>query len=413
MHKARARRGLVWAAVAIVAGTTISVGGRAAASGLPATARAGAALPQTAAPATPAANSVVAFGDAGSLVPGETGTGTSSSVVAIASRADSKGYWLATSAGQVLPYGAARSFGSVGNVRLNAPIVGMAATPNGDGYWLVAADGGIFSFGNAAFHGSTGGRISDNAVAVGLASAPSGYWVALGERTSPVPAIAAYAATRTDNITVAVDDLTDGISYYYRPGVVEHTASTLKLDILATVETRAQAEGRGLSAQEQSLAVPMIEDSSDPAADAFWGELGPGPVGSLERSVGMTSTTPATNGIWGETTTTAADRLDIVRAVVTPNAVLSNASRAYALDLMEHVTPSQDWGATGGVPSGVTVALKNGFAVINGWQINTEGWVDGDGRDYLISVLTDGNATEAYGINTVNAVSSIVWDTLR
>ena len=246
-----------------------------------------------------------------------------------------------------------------------------------------------------------------------MAASPAGYWVAFGERQSPVPAIAAYAATRRDNITVAVEDLTDGQKYYYRPGVVEHTASTLKVDILATLEARAQSEGRGLTAEEQSLAVPMIEESLDSAADILWGELGPGPVASLEHAVGMTATVPATNGIWGETTTTAADRLAMVRAVVFPNSVLSDSSRAYILYLMEHITPSQDWGATGGVPAGVTVALKNGFAVINGWQINTEAWVDGDGRDYLISVLTDANPTEAYGIQTLNSISSIVWDTLR
>ncbi len=66
---------------------------------------------------------------------------------------------------------------------------------------------------------------------------------------------------------------------------------------------------------------------------------------------------------------------------------------------MEHINPAQDWGATGGVPPGVTVALKNGFAVVNRWQINTTGWVDGDGRDYYIAVLTDTNATESYGID--------------
>jgi hypothetical protein len=27
-------------------------------------------------------------------------------------------------------------------------------------------------------------------------------------------------------------------------------------------------------------------------------------------------------------------------------------------------------------------------------------------------VLTDGNATESYGIDTVNAVSSIIWNSL-
>ena len=57
----------------------------------------------------------------------------------------------------------------------------------------------------------------------------------------------------------------------------------------------------------------------------------------------------------------------------------------------------------------MTVALKNGFATSIGWQINTEGWVNGDGRDYLIGVLTNGNATEQYGIDTVDGVSAIVW----
>ena len=153
----------------------------------------------------------------------------------------------------------------------------------------------------------------------------------------------------------------------------------------------------------------MIEESLDSAADVLWEELGPAAVGALERQAGLTDTTPATDGVWGTTTTTALDRVDMVKLLVEPNSVLSDQSRDYVLDLMEHVTPSQDWGATGGVPAGVTVALKNGFAVIDGWQINTEGWVDGDGRDYLIGVLTNGNPSEQYGIDTVNAISSIVF----
>jgi hypothetical protein len=333
----------------------------------------------------------------------------------MAATPDGHGYWLVASDGGIFSFGDAAFHGSTGNVHLNEPVVGMAATPDGHGYWLVASDGGIFSFGDAAFHGSAAGLAgaSPDRAAVGITPSRAGYWVAFGERQSPVPAIAAYAASRTDNITVAVEDLTDGQEFYYRPGVVEHTASTLKVDILATLEARAQSEGRGLTAEEQTLAVPMIEDSLDSAADILWAELGPGPVASVEHAVGMTSTVPATNGIWGETTTTAADRLAMVRAVAFRNPVLSDASRAYILNLMEHIMPSQDWGATGGVPAGVTVALKNGFAVINGWQINTEAWVDGDGHDYLISVLTDANPTEAYGIQTVNSISSIVWHTLR
>ena len=232
------------------------------------------------------------------------------------------------------------------------------------------------------------------------------------ERPRAIPAIAKYVATRSDNVTVAVENIRTGQILQFRPGVVEHTASTLKVDILATLLAQAQAAGRSLTPAEQSLGVPMIEDSLDSAADALWVRLGPAAVGAFERAAGMISTTPATDGIWGTTTTTALDRLAMIRTLAQPNGLLSNTSRSYVLNLMEHINPAQDWGATGGVPPGVTVALKNGFAVVNGWQINTTGWVVGDGRDYYIAVLTDTNESESYGISTVNAVSSIVWNAL-
>lgn len=297
---------------------------------------------------------------------------------------------------------------------LNAPVVGIAPTPDGGGYWLVAADGGVFTFGDARFSGSGAGATTDRAAAVGLAVGSGGYWVAYGPdpATEMISKIAAYVATRVDNVTVAVEDNLTGQIFQFRPGVVEHTASTLKVDILATLLTQAQAASRDLTPAEQARAVPMIEDSLDSAADTLWGQLGPAAVGAFERAAGMTDTTPATDGIWGTTTTTALDRLAMIRTLAQPDSLLTDASRDYVLNLMEHITPSRDWGATGGVPAGVTVALKNGFAVINGWQINTEGWVNGDGRNYLIAVLTDGNPTEAYGIDTVNAISAIVWPSL-
>jgi len=405
-----------------------------------------------AAAAAPGPNSVTAYGRA-AAVPGTRGGPGPAAVVGIAAKPGGVGYWLVTANGQVSAFGDARSYGSIGDLHLNEPVVGMAATPGGGGYWLVAADGGVFSFGDARFYGSTGGmRLAEPVVGmaatpggggywlvaadggvfcfgdapfagsgtgtpsavpvVGIAGTAGGYWIAYGDHVSPVPAIADYVAGRVDNVTVAVDDLTTGQTYSFRPGVVEHTASTVKVDILATLLREAQAAGRSLTPEEQSLAVPMIEESLDSAADSLWVQLGAAAVGQTEQEVGMHDTVPATDGIWGTTTTTAADRLDMVRAVVFPNAVLTNASRAYMLDLMEHVTPSQDWGATGGVPAGVTVALKNGFAVINGWQINTTGWVDGRGRDYLVALLSDGNPSEAYGIATVNAISAIVWNDL-
>jgi len=350
---------------------------------------------------------VFSFGDA--AFHGSTGGRPLNAPVVGMAAASGAGYWLVAADGGVFAFGSAQFHGSTGGQPLNAPVVGMAAAPV-TGYWLVAADGGVFSFGGAPFEGSTGGA-ARSAAAVGIAGRPGGYWIAFGEdrRSSIVPAIAQFVAGRSDNVTVAVEDVDTGAILQYRPDVIENTASTLKVDILATLLARARSEGRFLTPAEQSLAVPMIEESLDSAANVLWEELGPAAVGALERQAGLTSTVPANDGVWGTTTTTALDRVDMVKLLVEPNAVLDDQARAYVLGLMEHITPSQDWGATGGVPPGVTVALKNGFAVIDGWQINTEGWVHGDGRNYLIGVLTNGNVSEDYGIDTVNAISAIVW----
>jgi len=355
---------------------------------------------------------VFAYGDAG-FRGSMGGTPLNQPVVGMAATPTGGGYWMTASDGGIFAFGDAPFEGSLGGTPLNEPIVGLAASPTGHGYWLAAADGGVFAYGDAPFEGSDGGT-AKQAFAVGIAGRPGGYWIAYGvdPRTALIPSIAAYVAGRADNVTVAVQDLTTNQIYQFRPGLVENTASTLKVDILATLLGQAQAAGRSLTPEEQSLAVPMIEESLDSAADTLWTQLGPGAVGVFERAAGMTATVPATDGVWGSTTTTALDRLAMIRALVEPNSLLTSASRSYVLSLMENVTPSQDWGATGGVPPGVTVALKNGFAVLNGWQINTTGWVNGDGRDYLIAVLTNENVSEQYGIDTVNGVSALVWHAL-
>jgi hypothetical protein len=99
-------------------------------------------------------------------------------VVGIASTPDGKGYWLVASDGGIFSFGDAAFFGSTGNLRLNQPVVGMAPTPDGKGYWLVASDGGIFTFGDAKFFGSTG-NLRLNQPVVGIASTPDGmgYWL--------------------------------------------------------------------------------------------------------------------------------------------------------------------------------------------------------------------------------------------
>jgi hypothetical protein len=119
---------------------------------------------------------------------------------------------------------------------------------------------------------------------------------------------------------------------------------------------------------------------------------------------------------WGLSTTTPTDQLALMRELIKPSTLLTSAERDSALQLMENVAPSQRWGVSGGVPAAATVALKDGWLPLNSantdWQINSVGWVSGSGRNYLMAVLTTGNPSEQYGIDTIDQLGALVWQHL-
>ncbi len=188
----------------------------------------------------------------------------------------------------------------------------------------------------------------------------------------------------------------------------------------------ARPRGAALSPADQALARAMIEDSDNDAATSLWNEDG-GAAGLTyyDDRAGLTKTIPSAcvtcAGFslpgWGLSTTVPQDQLILLKQLVVPGPLLSGAARSYALSLMEHVAAGQRWGISGGVPAGVTVALKNGWLPLNpvatNWQVNSVGWVYGDGRDYLIAVLCAGSPTENYGIATISGLSSRVWTAMR
>ena len=239
-------------------------------------------------------------------------------------------------------------------------------------------------------------------------------------------AAASYAADRSGSVLAAVYDVSTGQSWRLGDGPPQAEASVVKLDILEAL--LAKQAGTALSAGDQSLSQSMIEDSDNDAATSLWDEAGGATgIGAYNDSAGLSGTTPSAcvtcAGFawpgWGLTTTVPQDQLSLLRQLIAPGPrpLLSDAQRGYALSLMENVAPGQRWGVTGGVPAGVRVALKNGWLPLNDantdWQINSVGWVSGDGRDYLIAVFTTGNPTEQYGIDTINALSSRIWTAMR
>jgi hypothetical protein len=239
----------------------------------------------------------------------------------------------------------------------------------------------------------------------------------------PLAGARSYLSGRSGTVMAAVYDLRTGHEWTVGQGNAQAEASIVKVDILETL--LAQRPPGGLTGNDAALARKMIEDSDNDAATALWGLVGGSKgVATYNAQAGLARTTPSAclqcPGFpwpgWGLTTTTPDDQITLLRQLFSSGGQLTSADRQYALSLLENVTPAQRWGVSGGVPAGVTVALKNGWlpldAASSDWQINSVGWVCGQGRNYLMAVLSTGNPSEQYGINTLNALGSMVWTAL-
>jgi hypothetical protein len=223
-------------------------------------------------------------------------------------------------------------------------------------------------------------------------------------------AMRAYIHSRTGEIAIGVENLLTDRTYLWNGGAEQDTASIVKVDILETL--LHQFHGGPIPGADVPTAVGMIEDSDNDDATALWNQDGGAPaVAAYDRLVGMDQTTP--NVDWGLTTTSVGDQLKLLNELFETHALLDQGAQRFALRLMENVTPSQTWGVSGGVPSGVSVALKNGWLPFGGgWHINRIGQIRGDGRWYLIAVMTSFNPSEPYGIDTIHGISSLLWHAL-
>lgn len=221
-------------------------------------------------------------------------------------------------------------------------------------------------------------------------------------------------------MTAALYDARTKKTWLFHPQFAQYAASIVKVEIMGTALHEAEAAGRDLPPAEAALMPPMIENSDNDAATTLLQDVGgPSAIARFDRSAGLNDTIPSRLALipgtslpgWGLTTTTALDEVTLVSNFAYPSSVLSGAARKYGLSLMEHVEAGQDWGVSGGVPAGTTVALKNGWLPVgsSGWQVNSIGWISGHGRNYVLAVLTDGSPTEAYGIDTVETIATDVY----
>jgi hypothetical protein len=172
--------------------------------------------------------------------------------------------------------------------------------------------------------------------------------------------LSAFLTSRTDNVTAALFNVTSGITYLYRPGVRQITASMVKIDILADLLYEDQMKHVAISKKDAALATKMIELSDNKAAQKLWVQTGQLPDSEEFNELIGFSQTESSWG-WGDTETTPRDQLQLLKAITLPNDVLSAASRAYEENLMQNVAGAERFGIPTGVPSTAIVGVKNGW----------------------------------------------------
>jgi hypothetical protein len=267
---------------------------------------------------------------------------------------------------------------------------------------------------------------------------------------NPLHGVLAYLRGRKGIAQVALFDKVTGKTYLVSNGTEpQYTASIVKADVLALwlwlYQSVPGTIPSNLPYSIQYLMRNMITMSDNVAATSlFYFSGGCNVLTQFDTLIPTHNTrvgceTPTYYG-WGNSTTSAADQVAVVKTLAYDNAVLHPAAREYGLKFMENVIPAQRWGVTCGpwgttcngtdhaAPvSGVTVALKNGWKYLPTctkqddscpWQVNSIGWVQGKGRNYVLAVLTTddpvGKDTYGfdYGIDTIQNVSKRVWNNL-
>ncbi len=222
--------------------------------------------------------------------------------------------------------------------------------------------------------------------------------------------ITAALATRKGTVAVGLYDRSTNTTCTLRASTAYDSASVVKVTVLATLLWDAKKTNRYLTDRENTLAKAMITKSDNAATSTLWKQLGMTKIKNFLKAAGMTQTKPGANGYWGLTQITVTDEQKLLKLLTAKNAVLSDNSRAYIVKLMGQVVSSQRWGTPYGVPSGVTVAVKNGWLQrsTNGWRVHSVGAFKGGGHDYVMTVLTHGNSTMNYGIATIQAVAKVI-----
>lgn len=215
---------------------------------------------------------------------------------------------------------------------------------------------------------------------------------------------------------VSVKDMRTGSVYRYRSTWENNCASIVKPFAVMMAIKAARKKGRWLTTYEQSLASKAIIYSDNNACTELWNRGGKhAGLDALAEQLGLTHTHAWYGWGWGRTWTSAGDYRYFMNQLLVGMNGFTSKDRSYLLNLMSRTIKSQSWGVGAVRSSTVRVEMKDGWVVLsndNLWRVNSVGHVKGNGRDYILTILTGKNRTMDAGVSRCNAVSKSVYSLL-
>jgi hypothetical protein len=292
---------------------------------------------------------VEAFGNAKLFSPKTRYTGRS--IVGIAATSDGKGYWLASSSGEVEAFGNAKLF-SPKTRYTGRSIVGIAATSDGQGYWLASSSGEVEAFGNAPA-ATLRGRLRGSRVRAIAANSALGFDVALAD--GEVLSVRARHAP-----TIVREQTTDSqLSSSVDAGYVNPTssnASNVSVGTTPTTTTSAGTPATSAGTPATSAGTPATSAGTPAAPELTPSATASGPIlGAVEPS--LSDTALAAASFTGIVIQAGWSTVEPTMGVFSPTAIADLQSQidaalaaglAPSLDIGEQYAPQWIFGVGGG-----------------------------------------------------------------
>jgi hypothetical protein len=214
---------------------------------------------------------------------------------------------------------------------------------------------------------------------------------------------ASYLAGRIGRKAFAVVDTEGRMS-----GVNIHstfpTASVVKAMLLVAYLRRLDAMGQHhVDSYSNSFLYPMIHVSDNNAATQTWSIVGDSGLYSVAAAAGMTDF--SVSGLWGTALLSPADQAHFFFEM---DSLIPHEFVGYARFLLSTIEPSQSWGIPViARPLGYQTFFKDGSEPTGlGQLVHQIDRLEGHGRTFSIAVMTDGDPTMQYGIDTIQGVAA-------